>query len=383
MDVLATAILCDLIFRIILPPILINAGVLSGGADPTNPEWTYGVREGPRWALIDFMGLSGFTYGLGFFLIAFQWRRIKDTLVAAIKGTKREEGETFSWRFTWIGFLACSIIWIYLVTICSVPLVMALIIWGFIICWFVFASRVMAEMATWISESALQTPVITDIGAGLGYWTTPGVSQAGFNTNLTFATVTALPKDIGIMPSNAMSDYKIGDMTGTSSRSIGLTWIIMTLVWTGFGLFIWMFVLYKFGLYNLISRGVWQISWSVGTPISRVLTGLEQTGWWYVDIYPYIIGGAALSGVLLYLRTVFPWFFLNPIGVWAGVTPLGAQWRLMFIIGFVLKYLTLKIGGAKAYEKFLVPIIVGYAIGYGFATFIVVPPRLLTLLRTI
>jgi hypothetical protein len=250
-------------------------------------------------------------------------------------------------------------------------------------CWFVFASRVIAECGFWIQESAMQTVVISDIGSGLGYWTTPGLSQAGFNTTLTYATVAFMPKDLGIMPNNAMANFKIGDMTETSSRSIGLAWITMTLVMIAFGLMLWMLVIYKFGFYTLLTKGVWVFPMSTGGPISRALTGLQQTGWWNVNIYPYIIGGFALSGVILYLRTIFPWFFLNPIGVWAGINPLSGQWRLMLIIGLAIKYLTLKIGGAKAYEKFLTPIIVGYAMGLGFSGFMTVPPRLWAVLRTL
>jgi len=55
----------------------------------------------------------------------------------------------------------------------------------------------------------------------------------------------------------------------------------------------------------------------------------------------------------------------------------------MFYLGFIIKYLTLKIGGAKAYEKFLVPLMVGYLTGWVFAIFITMPPRLLSVIRVV
>jgi hypothetical protein len=387
MDVLATGILLDIIFRMLLPIIFVKTGLVSTAAvGSRDPEGIIGVGEGPiRWGLFDLHGLGGFTYGLGFFLIAFQWRRIKDTLVAAIKGTKREEGETFSWRFVWIGFLICTIVWIYLLTIAFVPVVMALFVWGLIVCWLIFNTRLFAELAWWAPYATTQSVVIGDVGNYLGYWTTGEINQQGLSTILTYTTLTYVgPKDMGIRPATAMEQYKIGDMTETHSRSIGVSWILMTLVMVGFGLLVWMLVLYKFGIYAIYNRGYALVSWTIGDVYDRTRYGLLQGGitwWWKVSPYPYVIGGFILSGIILYLRTMFPWFFLNPIGVWAGMTiEYTATLRFMFIVGFVIKFLTLKIGGAKAYEKFLVPLIVGYAIGYGFAAFLTLPPQLMSVL---
>ena len=388
MDVLITACLCDFVFRIALPPILFHAGILpSSVVGITYPETLVGITYGPRWQLlIDLMGLGGFTYGLGFFLLIFQWRRIRETLVAAIRGTKREVGEAFSWRLVWIGFVVCSALWIYLVTIADIPLVMSIFMWALIMCWFVFGARLYAELATWVVQSTYQVMVINDIGSRLGYWAFPQATQANFNTSLTFATVTFMPKDTSLRPADAMNSFKVADMTSTPARSLGLTWILMTLLMTGVGLFLWMFVLYKFGWLEIMTYGINVYTWqsTVPTVAQMGLTyGVNNSWWGSVNIYPYIIGGFALAGVLLYLRTIFPWFFINPIGVFAGVASQAgpAQWRLMLYIALALKGLTLQIGGAKAYEKFLVPIIIGFSVGFGIAMFVVVPPQLWSALK--
>jgi hypothetical protein len=392
MDVLVTGILCNIVFHIFLPVIMVKTGVVdTSGVGQANPETIYGVTEGPRYGFIDLYGLGGFIYGVGFFLLVFQWRRIRDTLVAAFRGTKREEGEMMSWRFVWIGFFVCTIVWIYLLTIVAVPLVMALFVWGLIVCWLMFIARLFAELAWWAPFATTESVFIGDVGTKLGYWTTPGYSNAGLSTILTWTTLTYVgPKDIGIRPSAAMENYKIGDMTQTSARSIGFSWILTLLVTVAFGLFAWMVVSYKLGIYAMDTNGYAVFSWTISDVYSRTDYALMNTigpsgiYWWHTSPYPYMIGFFALSGILLYLRTIFPWFFINPIGVWAGMSiEYTSVVDLMFLIGFVLKFLTLRIGGAKAYEKFLVPLVIGYAIGFGFGVFITLPPQLISVFHGI
>jgi hypothetical protein len=75
-----------------------------------------------------------------------------------------------------------------------------------------------------------------------------------------------------------------------------------------------------------------------------------------------IMIGAALVFIISILRMRFPWLFLHAVG-------LGAAWSNMFTLAIVpawiLKFMTLKIGGSKAYENTGLPVVTGFLFGLG------------------
>ena len=83
-----------------------------------------------------------------------------------------------------------------------------------------------------------------------------------------------------------------------------------------------------------------------------------QTAWFF--------GGIILVFAVIWLRLRFPWFFINPVGLtWQHPWWLGAT-----MLAFVIKALVIKIGGATAYEKYIVPFAVGWAFGAALGTLI-------------
>jgi hypothetical protein len=65
------------------------------------------------------------------------------------------------------------------------------------------------------------------------------------------------------------------------------------------------------------------------------------------------------------MHSRFTWWPLEPVGAFIATggpgVKIGLGW--VFIIAYILKYITLKVGGSKAYTETGAPIAVGFAIG--------------------
>jgi hypothetical protein len=82
---------------------------------------------------------------------------------------------------------------------------------------------------------------------------------------------------------------------------------------------------------------------------------------WIAQAVAGFIAALALS----YLHARFVWFPLEPFGLFIATEEWGTLtgiW-IMFLAAWVLKYLTLKMGGAKAYENIGVPAATGFIAG--------------------
>ncbi|MEM2961174.1 MAG: DUF6784 domain-containing protein, partial [Candidatus Bathyarchaeia archaeon] len=83
-------------------------------------------------------------------------------------------------------------------------------------------------------------------------------------------------------------------------------------------------------------------------------------------IWPNIGAGFALTGILSFLHFRFLWWPLEPIGLVLALNrpfQKAAFW-MSFAEALILKYLTLKIGGTKAYEEYGVPLVAGFIGGF-------------------
>jgi len=81
---------------------------------------------------------------------------------------------------------------------------------------------------------------------------------------------------------------------------------------------------------------------------------------------PYSIIGILISGGLILARMRFPWFPIDPAGAAVGLTPLAWEMGIggICLQAWVFKYLTLKIGGVRAYERYGIPFAVGIIAGF-------------------
>ena len=120
-----------------------------------------------------------------------------------------------------------------------------------------------------------------------------------------------------------------------------------------------------------------------GAQLQRPLT---HEGWWMgflgnpisMQNYPSsdpawvasAVGGALVIAAVYVCRTLWYWFPLEPIGVWMGVAGTSTFILTSWTIAYVLKKLTLRIGGVSLFQKKGIPLAVGFAVGWNLALFL-------------
>ena len=82
-----------------------------------------------------------------------------------------------------------------------------------------------------------------------------------------------------------------------------------------------------------------------------------------------MLGGFLIVAVLEFLHARFVWFPFNAIGFIIGTSYISVLWGYWgtFLIAWVLKVITLRLGGSKLYENLGVPIAGGFVVGYMIA----------------
>jgi len=90
------------------------------------------------------------------------------------------------------------------------------------------------------------------------------------------------------------------------------------------------------------------------------------------SMWPWYISGFIFAVVLEVARLRFTWWPLNPIGFCLAWIHQGCEYGLdqMMVIAWIAKLITLKKGGAKAYEEYGVPFVVGGIAGFSLHLFL-------------
>jgi len=389
LDVLGTSLLVWLIFYVLWPPLAISLG-WGGGWGGQEGGWGAGIMVGARWhfAFEHEIIFGGVPIGIALWVLIAYYRRYKETINAAIRGAPREEGEPLSWRTSWLGFIVCSLVALAIFIISGAYLLPALVTYFIVILVGIWGVRFMGEAGIWLGAYGLNFTT-RGIGAALGFWPADksptatadiqneavaiGLGQSSYYTQ---NYVTA--------PWFTMVDFKVGDATGTHPRSVLAAVMIIGLLSTVIMAFVFMAQLYSVGWSYAQAHGV---SWFFGAHSTYFnnfgfMNGPDSTLWyigsggltgsateWSANPWIWVAFGVVLTFVLNFLRLSYPWFWLSPVGFVCGAWIAGWGTDLAsFALAFVLKALTIKFGGAKAYDNMYVPAIVGFAAGLGLVS---------------
>jgi hypothetical protein len=85
-------------------------------------------------------------------------------------------------------------------------------------------------------------------------------------------------------------------------------------------------------------------------------------------IIKIVIGAAIVIGLML-ARERFPWLRISAAGIILGAD-FGVHLWAPFIVGLVIKYITLRIGGIRLFNEKVRPIMIGFLYGFGLALII-------------
>jgi len=339
---------------LIWPAIAVATGLVPFGR---HPGWTGPL---PLWRL----ARDGAPLALGFWAIVFgskiYWRSFKGALT---KGEGVKPGK-LPMIIPWVGLIIIiiiySIMWLGLGAIPSMYILM-LVLWFFMT--FGYA-RIRAETGQWCGA---YTPWgIRDIVGTFGIRTGALPSNPYPSTNV-WATMASLKHfSPGIHPPGScpnatwgiLETIFLGSQTKMKERDLFIAQLIAVIILV-FTIPLYLSMLISLGGAN--KYWVWYLS-AVTARNTRtldtrycVVKGPELPEATMNMIFLAFI----VVGILWFMRLKFPWFMFTPVALWAY----SGMWFLSAAPAFVIKVIVLKVFGVRTYEKYVVPITVGYMVG--------------------
>jgi len=378
LDILATAAFSFVFFEGFINWLNIVSGSVPR-MDFGSNQWLNGTEMG----LIKYDLLFGGWHGTGFgpiyvaIPLVLVWkarRRIVDSIKKAVAGLT-EEGEAHSWRTVWVGFIVCTIIWYATVLWAGAPPVIILSYFG-LIGLFLWSSRYIAETGgagVYVEQFEFDQNLMMyleplRLTGNLGFNTSSATALLIIHAYTGWAA-----QHQPMLPSLTM--FKIGAEAKAHPKAISIAMIIATVLGIVIAVPLGIWTYYHFSATYLYGRllehegVVYQLGgWPAGWPYLEAQPKTYADFNSIPDYYLWFAGGMILIFVLEFLRTRFTWFFFNPMGVVFGVGG-PALWFYggNVLVAFVLKWLTLKVGGADAYKKVGVTSASGLLLGSGFS----------------
>lgn len=375
LSILFSAVLWHLIF-VVLMQIAYAMGFYTGitSLPGCGRVWcgTVSYRVGAPFKWFAFTSV-GVATGLGLFYFILNRRYFIETIKAALGKLSRERiaeierNEPLSYRNAYALFLGAIILMIVLFLAYGVPIAGAVTI---ILVQLILATtntRVYG-MANFVAQAGSHLPAgYLKYAVGEGFPLPPSPEWV---RTFTWCHATGQPVYTGwAWPMiSSLGSYTFAAKTGVNSKTV---FKIVTVV----------------SILSLFVVAIARVQWICTFGQAR-LPGFWYTGWSFIDgfCWPtavadwpahkpweyHVIGGIVVAAILMFLHAKFLWFPLEPIGLILatdGHALIEGIWTA-FTTAWVLKALTLKIGGSKLYEDVGIRVVSGFLAGYLTAAFI-------------
>lgn len=355
LDVAASITIWTFVKSIVIPFIAVWAGWITPGqpvaAGPFDPGFF-------AYACIIAFGL---------WTIVFGWK----TLYAGFKGlwAKGETiGGALSERLLWAGFLGSWILYflIFLGLGANAGLLLFFLLIAFL--GFTGHTRLVAETGSWYAAYYLDIPRILTHNIAYTFAPNPWPDRSWWATLAAMRFRDEVAQGGGYTPASAVNIWKLAYDTRTDYRDILIAQLVSAFLYAFVGFFVGIALLYAFGAESVYSR-IWYVYGRrrFGIMMANEVPGLIRPGPTYgPKELSHIVGALLFIGLVWFLRARFPWFFFTPV----AFAFYSGYWFVNSIFPVIAKFLILKFAGIKAYEKYALPIAVGYMLGTGFGSFI-------------
>lgn len=347
LDILVSISIWLLILQILLPIVLVNTGVITPGTDPS---WT-----GPfPWSWFCYFWIP---VALGLWTVVFGYKTYAETI------KKKEEGADLPNQFVWMGFAGIWLIWIILWVVFGASILPLLI--GFIT-WFLYTTGMVAVCGLtglWVGGADVYPALWLAWKSGTAIGLFPA-SGAAANTQSAWATTAGV-----VMTSTMMGQlqqgscsawaftttYAMSEPAKIKERDIFNSHVLAILITAVIGMPIGLYIIYGTGASRMKVWGV-SMAQTINLQIPYVVKDAAPPAEFNWQMF---LLSVVLVGILFFLRSRFAWFFFVPYATyfWFGM------WLLNAGIALILKVITLKVFGVKAYEEVGVPAAVGFLVG--------------------
>ena len=338
---------------LVWPFIAVGAGLVRPGQ---NPGWS---GPCPLWKF----GRNYATLAIGFWALVFGARIYGRTLREAFGKAKKERvpGE-IPMSLPWIGFIVITIIWLALWGALGANVGLLIIMFIFYIFLATAYARVVAETGQW---PGCYPWVVRDIVG------TAGVASGAFPGNPSYTTTAwatmasyrcicggcyniQTPDTVWGM----LTTYFLGYSVKAKERDIFIAQLIAIFIQVFIAVPWYLGIMGSFGASKLwawylsavTARGVRNFDTKYCVTKGPILSPTD---------YSMLVAAFIVVGILWFLRLKFPWFIFTPVALWSY----SGMWFLSAAPAFIIKLIILKVFGVRAYEKYAVPIAIGYLAG--------------------
>jgi hypothetical protein len=327
-------------------------------------------RDPFKWEAMITCGMGA---GIAIFYFVIHSRYIRETLRAAfgkMSGEERnqlEKDEAISYRSSYVILISSFVLLMAFFMACGLSPVTAfsLILTSFL---FVFASSRVYSLVGFMAPTIDIGGVVYNKFLSLPTVPTPMTSEFIVATNFAATIANGPFYGAGGTFQSGFPAFRMGSLTGTPNKDTFKIVLVTCIVAPVTALTGYIWAMYAFGLQKL--------------PFGSTFIYSAMDTWSNVDRYasmpalpPFtaqFIVGILIAGALTYLHSRFVWFPLEPVGFYLGTDYnvwLEGCWS-MFLAAWVLKAITLRIGGSKLYERVGIPLATSFVIGFAGVTFL-------------
>jgi len=367
LDFMASVIVTDIVFAIILPVLWVALGLVpyTPGVTENSSFWDFGTTYGPfKWSVWNWVGLS---VGMGVWLIIINRDWFKKVFSSLFKADLfKQDVEGLPYPFLASGAIIFPILLMIFFAIMGVPLLVSIFM---VLLWLLVSLgnvRIFADMVEFPTCPSTGNPLWESFGVWTGQLpaTLPSSDQATVMTHFMGQSLGSWgPRRSGYYMPWAAPIWKFAYELKVRAKDV---FIAITIGFVICGLATHIFEVW---LLNHFGQFVWGNSvgyhiWALGDAQRFTLSIPQDYGnparW--VETWGLMIFGIIFVGLVYLLRMRFPWFWLNPAGVSIAIG--FPDWCFLnAIIVFLIKYLTIRLGGTKLWEEKVLPIFIGFFVG--------------------
>jgi len=313
--------------------------------------------------------LSGGIIALVILILVTNWRYIRDTVNIALgrmgvaERAEFERGEPISYRMIWSMIIMFAIVAVVIYLVCGMsPLSAVLSVVNMFVMYF--------AMMRFIGLVGIYYRGV-DLGCSLPRLLLWPRAPESLNTdfalsaffNSFFGGAPDTGSSIGGNFLTAFQGYKMASLRGVSPRSVFKVCIVSVVIFSLTTMLSFLWMCYTFGITKIPAIYGMHYCNGIVQRYANLQNWNNRPG--TEPLIPHFATGFITVALLSLLHTRFMWFPFEPVGFILGMGP-GYEmgyWSYA-LVAWILKTITLKIGGSKAYEDWGVPIAAGYVAGH-------------------
>jgi hypothetical protein len=323
---------------------------------------SYRVGDPFKWNAFSSAGVST---GIFIAYIALNWRYLAETFNAAIgklgkeKINEFEKDEPTSYRnaYLLLAVGAILIIAMFMAADVGFPASLLLVITNVVVTFVATRAYSMVGFVVPAGSNFYEGPMKMLLNAGANPNREWFVAM-GMTYSLACEPITGGGTSVPFVSS--LASFQMASVNNVSNKNIFKIQLFVCVLAPFIAIAGTVWAFYTFGIQRSAYGSQAFYSWYNGYTPDAVANRPTYEPWW-----PNMLAGMIFAGILSFLHARFTWFPLEPIGFLLatdGHALIEGIWT-MTLAAWILKMITLRVGGSKLYERTGIPVAMGFIIG--------------------